>query len=213
MNFFTRCFKGVQKASLGTLGELLPHGLRRRLLRALSSHHERIVVRGHGVVHKWNNLDLDHYVPTAELLANPHKWGKPEVLVGTPNLITNEGEEWLIYGLTGLSTVTSTNVFNNTNARLGVGDSNTAATETQTDLVAATNKLRDGMETSYPSQTAQSVDFRSQFGTSQANFAWEEWGLFNAATAGSMFNRKVETLGTKASGSTWTLTATFDFEV
>lgn len=104
----------------------------------------------------------------------------------------------------------------NARAALGVGDSNTAAAATQTDLQAATNKLRKAMDATYPQHTdgvvvgSASVTFRSTFGTSEANWVWNEWGLFNTATAatGRMINRKVESLGTKASGSTWVLTVT-----
>jgi hypothetical protein len=43
------------------------------------------------------------------------------------------------------------------------------------------------------------------FGPSVANFAWNEWGLFDASTGGVMANRKVVSLGTKASPATWQL--------
>lgn len=39
-------------------------------------------------------------------------------------------------------------------------------------------------------------------------FVWEEWGFFNASTAGLMFNRVVSAMGTKVGGSTWVLTVT-----
>ncbi len=96
--------------------------------------------------------------------------------------------------------------FDNSNAYLGVGDSNSAYGATQTDLQAATNKLRKAMEASYPQLSSNVMTFRSLFGTSDANFDWEEWGLFNAASAGVMLNRKVESLGTKANTQSWQLT-------
>jgi hypothetical protein len=96
--------------------------------------------------------------------------------------------------------------FNNANANLGVGDSATAAAIGQTDLQAAANKTRAAMVATYPTTPASgATSFRSDF--TAANFAWAEWGTFNAAAAGTMLNRKVESLGTKASG-TWTLTVT-----
>lgn len=106
--------------------------------------------------------------------------------------------------------------FSNARAAIGVGDSTTAAAATQTDMQAATNKLRKAMDATYPTHTdattsgAASIAFRSTFGTSEANFAWQEWGVFNSATAatGRMLNRKVESNGTKASGSSWQITAT-----
>lgn len=105
-----------------------------------------------------------------------------------------------------------TPAYNNANAYLGVGNSVTAAAATQTDLLGTAD--RQGMEATYPQHTdgtgaSSNADivFRSQWGSGVGNFAWEEWGTFNAAAAGRMLNRKVEALGTK-SGGTWTLTVT-----
>lgn len=99
-------------------------------------------------------------------------------------------------------------LFSNANAHLGVGDSTTAFAATQTDLQAATNKLRKAMEASYPQRSVNVLTFRSLFGTADANFAWQEWAVFNALSAGTMFCRKVESLGTKTSAQSWQLTAT-----
>ena len=98
--------------------------------------------------------------------------------------------------------------FNNTNARLGVGDSATAFAVGQTDLQAASNKLRKAMEATYPQISSNVITFRSLFGTGDANFTWAEWGVFNAGpTGGTMLSRKVEALGTKTSAQSWQLTA------
>lgn len=99
-------------------------------------------------------------------------------------------------------------VYSNANAYLGVGDSSTAAAAGQTDLQAATNKLRKAMNATYPTQGSQQVVFQSDFGSSEANFAWEEFATFNDASAGTMLNRKVSAQGTKTSGQTWRLTMT-----
>ncbi len=98
--------------------------------------------------------------------------------------------------------------FNNANAHVGVGDSATVFSAAHTDLQAASNKLRKAMEATYPQRSGNVLTFRSLFGTSEANFAWNEWGLFNAAAAGVMASRKVEVLGTKASSQSWQFTAT-----
>jgi len=96
--------------------------------------------------------------------------------------------------------------FDNTNAYLGVGDSTTAAAATQTDLQASTNKLRKGMNSGYPTYgTNQKIIFQADFGSSDANFDWQEFGTFNASTAGTMLDRKISDQGTKASGQTWQL--------
>ena len=98
--------------------------------------------------------------------------------------------------------------FNNANAYIGVGDSTTAHAFTQTDLQAATNKFRKAMDATYPQVAANVLTYRATFGTSEANFAWQEWGVFNASSGGTMMNRKVESLGTKTSSQSWQFTVT-----
>lgn len=128
------------------------------------------------------------------------------------NLLTIGGASALWERLIG----TSITVFDNTNAKLAVGDSNTAAADTQTNLQAATNKLAKAMDATYPLHTdstgtagSKSIVYRSTFATGDANFAWEEWCLINGALGtGRMLNRKVESLGTKTSAATWVLTVT-----
>jgi hypothetical protein len=137
--------------------------------------------------------------------------GKPyEVLEMEGNLLMTAGVLRIWQKLRG----DAGNAFNNTNSRLGVGDSATAEAAGQTDLQAATNKLRKGMETGWPKVgTADGLagdddmEFKSSFGTAEANFVWAEWGIFDSASAGLMLNRKVQALGTKATG-TWVLTVT-----
>lgn len=101
--------------------------------------------------------------------------------------------------------------FNNTNSYIGVGDSTTAYAAGQTDLQAATNKLRKAMDATYPSGGSNVITFRSTFATTDANWAWQEWGVFNASSAGTMLNRKVESLGTKTSAQTWQFTVVLTF--
>ncbi len=93
--------------------------------------------------------------------------------------------------------------FNNANAYIGVGDSSTAFAVTQTDLQAATNKVRVGMDTGFPTIATNVLGFQATFGTSVANFTWNEWATFNASSGGVMLNRKVESNGTKTSGQIW----------
>jgi hypothetical protein len=102
----------------------------------------------------------------------------------------------------------SATFLNSTNSQIGVGDSNTAFAASQTDLQAASNKLRKSMEPGYPTRSSGALTFRSLYGTSEANFAWQEWAIFNASSGGTMFSRKVESLGTKTSAQSWQLTAT-----
>lgn len=138
------------------------------------------------------------------------------------NLLMYGGAGCLIQCLIGNGTSTAGQTltfFSNARAALGVGDSTTAAAATQTDLQAATNKVRVGMDSGYPSHTdgtssgAATVTFRATFDTSTANHRWREWGTFNSSTAatGRMLNRKVEDLdggSAKTSAQTWQLTVT-----
>lgn len=87
---------------------------------------------------------------------------------------------------------------------LGVGDSSTAFSTAQTDLQAASNKLRKQMTTA--SAASADMTFVTTFGSSEANFAWAELAGFNASSSGTMLFRKVASHGTKASGDSWTLT-------
>lgn len=97
--------------------------------------------------------------------------------------------------------------FTNANAHTGVGDSTTAFSAAHTDLQAASNKLRKAMDATYPTRSTNVLTFRSTYATGDANFAWQEWGVFNASSSGTMLSRKVESLGTKTSAQSWQLTA------
>lgn len=101
--------------------------------------------------------------------------------------------------------------FNNANSYIGVGDSTTAFSAAQTDLVASTNKTRKAQDATYPQGSTNVITFRSTFGTSDANYAWQEWGVFNATSGGTMLNRKVESLGTKTNTQTWQFTVVLTF--
>jgi hypothetical protein len=142
-----------------------------------------------------------------------------EVIDKEDNLMLYGGASCLWQSLIGNGTVTagqSLTYFNNAQAAIGVGDSNTAEAATQTDLQAATNKLRKAMDSTYPQHTdattagAATITFRSTFASADANFAWAEWIVANSPTAGTgrALNRKVAANGTKASGSTWQFTVT-----
>lgn len=119
--------------------------------------------------------------------------------------LVNLARDMVADALIGGSTYTK---LNNANAHLGVGDSATAFAATQTDLVAATNKLRKAMDATYPTRAANVVTYRSTFATADANWAWNEVGTFNAAAAAQMASRVVQALGTKTASSSWVLTHT-----
>lgn len=124
------------------------------------------------------------------------------------NLLLNAG----ITRLCNLLIGAGGQAFTNTNSRLGVGDDATAAVATQTDLVAATNKYWMTMDATFPSVSAQTITWKATFASGVANFVWAEWGIDAGTTANTgpvvapMLNRKVATMGTKASGAVWVLT-------
>lgn len=118
--------------------------------------------------------------------------------------LTNAGRDFIAADLIS----SASPIFDNANAHIGVGDSATAFAAAQTDLVAATNKFRKAQDAGFPTRSANTLTFRSTFGTGDANFTWNEWGVFNASTGGTMLNRRVEALGTKPNTQSWQFTVT-----
>lgn len=115
--------------------------------------------------------------------------------------LTNAGRDFIASAIGE-----SVTLFNNGNAYLGVGDSTTAFAAAQTDLQAATNKLRKAMDATFPQRSGNVVTYRATFASGDANFSWQEFGLFNASSSGTMMNRKVSNQGTKTAGQSWELT-------
>lgn len=122
--------------------------------------------------------------------------------------LTNAFRDYLAAKLVGGAAA----LFDNSNAYIGVGNSATAFANTQTDLLGA-SKLRKGMDATYPTSSAGAMTFRSTFATGDANFAWAEWGVFNASSGGTMMNRLVEANGTKANTETKQFTAVITLAV
>jgi hypothetical protein len=174
----------------------------------------------HAVIEKWSEEACDFprkmlWLPKLE----PVSAVQLRKLVGDPeevievhgNLLMNAGIQHIEDQLIGAIT----DPFNNTNTRLGVGNSATAEAATQTDLQAAAgaaNRQFKLMNATFPSRASQTLSFQSDYTSGEANFVWNEWCVDNGNANGTtvtapMLNRKVASLGTKATG-TWTLTAT-----
>lgn len=118
------------------------------------------------------------------------------------NLLLNEGITELLKLLIG----TTATAFDNTNAYIGVGDSTTAESASQTDLQAATNKTYKVQAATYPQVSAQTVTFQSVFASGDANYAWQEFTVSNTSSGtGKNLNRKVSNQGSKVAGQTWTV--------
>jgi len=88
--------------------------------------------------------------------------------------------------------------FNNSNAYLGVGnDNSTAFNVSQTALIGASQQLNP-VDTGYPVRTSNSILYQATFYAADAIFDWSEYGIFNAASAGTMLVRVAgDDLGTK----------------
>jgi hypothetical protein len=163
--------------------------------------------------HEPNGAELRHLEATAGLVPDETTdWVKGNLLVtvGLDNLTK------LIIG-TGTS-------FNNAHSIVGVGSSSTAAVIGDTHLGgdgSTTTAYYQNADASNPTQANGVLTCNCTYATGNANFAWQEWcwavgtgtitpggTLASVATGVIMLNHKVQSLGTKASGSTWTLQAT-----
>lgn len=129
-------------------------------------------------------------------------FGVPQISNFEHNLLLNEGINELF---TILCSASSGTKFDNSNAYIGVGDSNTAEAASQTALQASTNKLYVAMDGSYPTYgTDQKATWRSTYTSANGNFAWNEFTVANGnSDSAKNLNRKVSSQGTKQSGQTW----------
>lgn len=155
---------------------------------------ERLNWKAHAKVEKWHRSeDYGLLLPD-------------ETIELDGNMLLNAG----ITRLGSLLTGGGGTAFNTANSRLGVGNGTAAAAAGQTDLQGASKFFKLCSSASWSAQTGTWV---ATFASADANFAWEEWGIDNGTIDGAtvtapLLNRKVGALGTKASGSTWQLTAT-----
>lgn len=121
--------------------------------------------------------------------------------------LTRAGVNLIAQALTGTSVP-----FNAETARIGVGDGQAAFSIEHQDLTGA-NKFRKKVEAGYPIVDPPDITFKAIFGPDEANFAWNEWGIFNAETGGTMLDRVVESNGTKQANQTWILEVTVSLGV
>ena len=133
------------------------------------------------------------------------------------NNVLQAGWVALLGGIAGTSITTK---YSATVGRIGVGDSTTAVSYTQTDLQASSNKyyqLVSGAPAISTASSPPTLVFAATFGTGNANYAWNEFitDQGTASNAGPVvavcLNRGQVGMGTKASGQTWTATETISF--
>lgn len=135
---------------------------------------------------------------------------KAAMLFGTKQFTEIIGNCLLNEGINALFThICSTGgaKWDNANAHLGVGDSPVAEDAAHDGLQAAVNKFWKGMMAGFPTYgTIQKATWKSEFLGGEANYAWEEFTVVNAADdTGDNLNRKVSPQGTKISGQVWEL--------
>ena len=110
---------------------------------------EKLNHKTHWRIEKYNAKDSEEI---------KEKGLKPfEVCEFEDNILVNAGINLMLSLLIG----GAGDAFSNANAYLGVGDSTTAAGATQTDLQAATNKLRKAMNATFPTVATQKITFQS----------------------------------------------------
>lgn len=135
------------------------------------------------------------------------------------NLITNAGWTRLMNLLTAQG---GTQALSATATRIGVGNSSTAEAYTDTDLAASAGAANRYFQpvSGAGSLGTRTLTFQATFGTSDGNFAWNEFGIDvgTPTVAGGttvnalLFNRKAGIAqGTKAAGQTWTASAVLTF--
>lgn len=130
------------------------------------------------------------------------------------NVITNGGWTRIMSLLTG----GGGQVLDDTHTRIGVGDGDTSEDYANTNL-AGGNKWWEPV-TGVGTLGTRTLTFQASFGSSVANFDWDEFGIdvtSGTASAGNtvgalLFNRRAGIAqGTKANGQVWSASAVLTF--
>ena len=116
------------------------------------------------------------------------------------NSMLNEGVQEIIELMTEIN---ATDYYTNSLARMGVGNGNAAVVATQTALQGGSSAFV-AMEATFPSRTAQRVDFKGSYADGVAEFAWEEFSIDNGVTPNANLQRLLASKGTKGTGEVWT---------
>lgn len=182
--------------------------------------------RAHALVEKWDPEQTAWatrrlgYAPVAADFA-ALRVQPSDVAEAAGNLATTAG----LTRITSLIIAGGGQAVTNTSARLGTGDSSTAAAIGDTDLGAvagSTHRWFQVMDATFPTVSAGVITFKSTFASADGNYTsgWQEWcvdlGTPTVTSANTvnatMLNHKIASLGTKVSGASWALTATLTIQ-
>jgi len=170
----------------------------------------------------WPTIEVAKFNPDITREVTEHLGYEPVLAdfqrlgIAPDEVVTAEGNELTTAGLNRIASLVngSGQAFTTANSVIGVGNGTTAFSAAHTDLQGASKYFQ---ATDSTSVTGAVITAIATFTGANANFAWEEWcwvATDAAKTSGApkpagvMMNRKVQALGTKASGASWTLTTT-----
>jgi hypothetical protein len=178
--------------------------------------------RAHALVEKWD-IDKTLWVCRRTNLLKPQASHFEKLRVRPDdtaewagNLLTTAGLTRLMSLLNGAGGQAMTN----TATRLGTGNGVGTAAVGDTDMSASAgsaNRWFQIMDATFPSVATNVLTAKSTFASADGNYVWNEWGLdigtptvsSSAVVSAVLANHKTSAaLGTKASGSSWALTAT-----
>lgn len=145
---------------------------------------------------------VEKWLDTAKKIAG---FAPDEVCIDTQNIILDVGANEIMKVLAG----TGGTPYDASNAYIYVGTDSSRESADQTGLIATgVNRAYAAMDIGYPVVTGRQGVWRASFGDTSANFNWQEFSLVNGTGANAVaMNRKVQNLGTKATG-TWSLQLT-----
>jgi hypothetical protein len=141
------------------------------------------------------------------------------------NLLTTQGLTTITSLLIGTSPSGRLYPLANANAVCGVGATATAAVVADTHLGAdAGSAYYQQMDSTYPQVSAGVITGQTTYASGNANFAWAEWGwasgtgtitpgatlasVYGTGASASLWNHKIQSLGTKVSGASWVFVTT-----
>jgi len=122
------------------------------------------------------------------------------------DVLLHEGILNMLYHIAGIGSAGAK--WDNSNARIGVGNDATAPADTQTGLIGA-SQLYKGMNATYPQLSGDhDLVVQSDFVDGEAEWNWLEECIDNGATDQDDLCRQNTSLGTKPAGQTWRITGT-----